>query len=408
MRSEKLAYWTLCFVATIPVLLIRLIAGTLRRLGLLSRRQRGDQACPTVPLEEQLAANWDERGGYRAGPGIYSSVWTRDSFFAMMAPVPERADRLRALADRLRDSMSADGAAAFTFNEIFYVPSTLLGRPVRRTQPNTLFGDEKFGEPVMDASAQYVIMVSQAFEATRDEAWLRSHAEAVCRAMAFYDAHVDALGRVLEEPFGNWEDSLKFSGAVAYTNVLYLEATRRAAAVCAAVGEASEAARFAKQYTEVRAPVLALVDEKRDTVSVALAVLWGHADAGPLRTAVGELLSTLPDDLTPNRWPVAPASLKAFGLVAIGQGGYHTTFRWRVTRGLEPPTNRQRTAALSTTRPVDGQTCSGLTPRLCAQVKRRLPLGRGPPPPRACRRGETRARAVRGGRRTLRHAPRGV
>lgn len=47
-----------------------------------------------------------------------------------------------------------------------------------------------------------------------------------------------------------------------------------------------------------------------------------------MRATVGALLATLPDDLTPNRWPAAPASLAAFGLHVLGQGDYHRGFRW--------------------------------------------------------------------------------
>ena len=115
----------------------------------------------THSLEEQLAANWDgRRGGYRAGRAHYANVWTRDSFFALMAPIPEQISRMKQLCDRLKNNMSKEGQVPFTFNEILYIPTLFFPfLPNRRRSPLVTYNDEKLGNPVIDGTAQYVIMV---------------------------------------------------------------------------------------------------------------------------------------------------------------------------------------------------------------------------------------------------------
>ena len=71
-------------------------------------------------------------------------------------------------------------------------------------------------------------MVSEAYVATRDQAWLASHASSIGHALDFYEPYAGKSGLVQELPFGNWEDTLLYEGPRAFTNLLYLEALRRA------------------------------------------------------------------------------------------------------------------------------------------------------------------------------------
>lgn len=170
MTSEKLIFNFIgpAFLGP-PALLMRLILTVFRFFMKPQLPPR-----ETIPITEQLSANWDGRGGgYRAGIGVYASVWTRDSFFGLFAPIPERGARLRALCDRLRDNRATvkcagpyghDSSCApaiatyahvpFQFNEVWYIISTLLGRAVMRARPTVLYRDEKYGQPVMDVNAQ--------------------------------------------------------------------------------------------------------------------------------------------------------------------------------------------------------------------------------------------------------------
>ena len=100
-------------------------------------------------LEDQLTVNWDSaRGGYRAGRVQYANVWTRDSFFALMAPIPERLARLKQFCDRLMRDMSREGHVPFTFNEVLYVPTMFFPfLPNKRRTPVVRYHDENWDTP---------------------------------------------------------------------------------------------------------------------------------------------------------------------------------------------------------------------------------------------------------------------
>ena len=327
---------------TVPALTIRIVVHTLRTLGLKPRLPSKD----LMPLTEQLLSNWDSRSaGYRAGVGVYASVWTRDSFFGLFAPIAERGLRLRAFCDRLRDhatTVSGPGPCGydtpgptaptyghvpFQFNEVWYIPSMLLGRAFMRSKPVVLYCDDKYGQPVMDVNAQYVIMVAEAYALSNDRHWLATHAEAIGQMIAFYELYADEKGRVHELPFGNWEDSLLFEGARAFTNLLYLEALRRARDLFLALGRTAEAKKFDNTFKRVYEPVLDLVSTQRDTESVALAGLWLQGEKR-VEVWMQEMLAVYPDTMPPNRWPVPPPSTCCTTMRIIGQAGYHRDFRW--------------------------------------------------------------------------------
>ncbi|KAL1511054.1 hypothetical protein AB1Y20_005878 [Prymnesium parvum] len=342
MTPEKLLFNVIgpVFLA-LPALALRLLISALRRLS-----PPPLPAFDSTPLAEQLAANWDARsGGFRAGVGVYASVWTRDSFFALFAPVGPRAVRLRALCDRLRRHRAAVRRAGpygyaraeasgaryahvpFQFNEVWYIPSTLRGRACMRRRPVVLHCDEKYGQPVMDVNAQYVIMVSEAFSASPDCEWLAEHAEALAQALAFYELYADVQGLVHEKPFGNWEDSLLYCGPRPFTNLMYLEALRRAAALLRALGRTPDARKYEAEAERIYEPVMRLISAQRDTKTVALAGLW-LVDEPRVELWMREMLRMYPNTMPPNRWPVPPPSACCSTLRIIGQAGYHRDFRW--------------------------------------------------------------------------------
>jgi len=227
----------------------------------------------------------------------------------------------------------------FQFNETHYMASTMRDKPVMRAKPIVLYRDEKYGQPVMDVNAQYVIMVSEAYLISRDLDWLATHAHGIRQALAFYELYTDEEGLVHELPFGNWEDSLLFTGARAFTNLMYLEALRRAKDMLSALGQhaerpeaAAEILEAADEYSatidKVYEPVFELLNTQRDTMSIGLAAFWFPAE-GRINQWIGEMLADgRPDTMPVNRWPIPPESECSTILRILGQGGYHLSFRW--------------------------------------------------------------------------------
>ena len=63
--------------------------------------------------------------------------------------------------------------------------------------------------------------------------------DGIRQALAFYELYTNEEGLVHELPFGNWEDSLLFTGARAFTNLMYLEALRRETSIACESGRAA-------------------------------------------------------------------------------------------------------------------------------------------------------------------------
>lgn len=271
-------------------------------------------------LELQLCQNYNPMGGYMAGRTQYANVWTRDSFFALMAPIPEKEIRIKKLVDRLKLTINCDNLIPFTFNQVYYLPAILFGKKIYRDKVLTSYKDEKFNQLVMDSNSQYIIMCYQAFKINQDENWLNSHYETLIKALAWYDNHLkDDL--IHEKPFGCWEDSLLLYGCIPYTNVLYLKALE-----CINLINNKLKKPTLDLYTVKYEKILKLVENNPDTVSVALMAIW---TIDPRITGIMQkMINTYPDEMIPNRWPCYPSEKAMLTLRVIGQGEYHRNWRW--------------------------------------------------------------------------------
>ena len=74
--------WNTTFVILSPIIFSLIIIIYLKNSIFKKRRKFINES-----LKNQLSKNWKDEGGYVAGQGHYQNVWTRDSFFALMAPI---------------------------------------------------------------------------------------------------------------------------------------------------------------------------------------------------------------------------------------------------------------------------------------------------------------------------------
>ena len=311
------------------IILAPIIYGLRCSLSCLSRDEKIKKK--KTPLEFQLKANWDTKGGYRAGTRQYANVWTRDSFFSLLAPVSDRGELLAIFADRLRRD-ERYGHIPFTYNKILYTTTLLcpcLPKSCKtRKKPLVSYRDEKLGNLVMDSNSQYIILVYEAFQISKNMDWLEMHKPSIRNCRNWYDKHVNRRGLIQEIPFGYWEDSLMLSPLIPYTNLLYLKALK-----CA-----SELLDTPYQiYSDLKHRVTNLVLDKTklgglDTVSVSLLALWGEhleIDMSRVDEALGYLNKVYPvTKMIPNREKLLPFNEVFFPMHIIGQGKYHNGWNW--------------------------------------------------------------------------------
>ena len=311
------------------ILLAPIIYGIRCSLSCLSHDEKIKKKKDTI--EFQLKANWDSKGGYKAGTRQYANVWTRDSFFSLLAPTSDRGELLAIFADRLRRN-ERYGHIPFTYNKILYTTTLLcpcLPKSCKtRKKPLVSYRDEKLGNLVMDSNSQYIIMVYEAFQVSKNMDWLDMHKTTIRNCRNWYDKHVNRRGLIQEIPFGYWEDSLMLSPLIPYTNLLYLKALK-----CA-----SELLDTPYQiYSDLKHRVTNLVLDKTklgglDTVSVSLLALWGEhleIDMSRVDEALGYLNKFYPvTSMIPNREKLLPSSEVFFPMHIIGQEKYHNGWNW--------------------------------------------------------------------------------
>ena len=311
------------------ILLAPIIYGIRCSLSCLSHDEKIKKKKDTI--EFQLKANWDSKGGYKAGTRQYANVWTRDSFFSLLAPTSDRGELLAIFADRLRRN-ERYGHIPFTYNKILYTTTLLcpcLPKSCKtRKKPLVSYRDEKLDNLVMDSNSQYIIMVYEAFQISKNMDWLNMHKTTIRNCRNWYDKHVNRRGLIQEIPFGYWEDSLMLSPLIPYTNLLYLKALK-----CA-----SELLDTPYQiYSDLKRRVTNLVLDKTklgglDTVSVSLLALWGEhleIDMSRVDEALGYLNKFYPvTSMIPNRERLLPSSEVFFPMHIIGQEKYHNGWNW--------------------------------------------------------------------------------
>ena len=317
--------WDTTFILLAPIIYsMRCLNKTFRNDKIV--KQKNDKDITT-----QLLDNWDYRGGYNAGLAQYANVWTRDSFFALLAPIDSRKDKLITFVKRLKNDVK-NGHIPFTYHSAYYVTNlicTFLPCKKRKT-PQVSYRDEKLNNLVMDSNSQYIIMVYEAYNSIKNteqaDLFLSEHKNTIKQCLKWYDNYKSERGLIVEQPFGNWEDSILHTHEIPYTNVLYLYACK--------IG-----------YTLFKIPydidlprkVEDLVlnpyrEGSLDTVSLSLMALWGE-DLGINIERVIFYLKYMDNmypknKLVPNRIIKLPDTRVFLPNHIIGQGDYHNGWCW--------------------------------------------------------------------------------
>ena len=281
----------------------------------------------TEELTSQLERNFTHRGGCIAGRGHYANVWTRDSFFALFAPIKETAKHTERLANRLRMHMTSNGMVPFTFHEVYYLPALLCNWKCFRKKPEPVYRDEKLGSLVMDANSQYIILVCIAYEnlvGADKKRWGIAHDKAVEKALNYYEQFRLSDGLIYEKPFANWEDSLLLEGVVPYTNLLWLEANRRI------ISSDHPLCKVVDYENKKRSVMEFLINmENPDTVTVSLMVLWYPTELATKKQfeRLRQAFKTRRYGI-PNRLKKLESDKEFYPLWIIGQSEYHNGWYW--------------------------------------------------------------------------------
>ena len=321
--------WNTTFVLLSPIICTMRL---LNRIYKKCNNSKMPEEKITKNIAKQLADNWDYRGGYNAGLAQYANVWTRDSFFALFAPIESKKDKLISFTNRLKNDIK-NNHVPFTYHSTFYVSNLICTcLPCKkRKNPEVSYLDEKLANPVMDSNSQYIIMVYEAYKCMNDNLdqankFVDEHKNTIKSCLKWYDNYKSKNGLITEKPFGNWEDSILHSGEIPYTNVLYLYACK--------IGYKLFNIDYDQDLTrKVEDLVLnPYIQGGIDTVSLSLLTLWGtqmDINMDRLKFYVKSMNAIYPKNkLIPNRIFKLPLSNIFLPNIIIGQEAYHNGWCW--------------------------------------------------------------------------------
>lgn len=264
----------------------------------------------TIPRMPPL----DPAGGVKAG-GWYRSVWTRDSFFALLGvDAATRSDKYHKLATRLWDARRKDHKNHVPF---------IFGSTVRGGR-DPQYRDEKTKSEVVDSNAICVLSAAQ----SGDSALL----ERVAPALEWYAARRPDKLLVVEGPASSWEDSMaEPPGPVAYTNAL----------VYAAMVQVAKVTGWSELWPpkdEVLAALLAVIEAGPCAVSIGILIRWGGCGENNFEKPLNRLRNTGP--YQKHRIESARACGSAecapweplWFMRLVRLAGYHTKARWPWTQ----------------------------------------------------------------------------
>ena len=263
---------------------------------------------PSSTPVPKLAA-LDPEGGVSAG-GVYDSVWTRDSFFALLGvDAASRPEAYAKLATRLWASRRKDGQ-----NQVpFMFGSTVTGGKAPK------YKDEKTGTDVVDANAICVLAASESGQ--------EMLVKLVAPVLEWYSSRRRPDGLVLEGSAASWEDSLEApAGPVGYTNAL----------VYAAMVQVASLTRWSPNWPareKLREALLDVVNAEPCAVSIGILLRWGQCDKSEFEQSILRLKRTGPYQKHRIACGSGCAPREPLWMMRlVGLGEYHTEARWPWTQ----------------------------------------------------------------------------
>jgi len=211
------------------------------------------------------------------GRGLYTAMWTRDLYF-MVKGYPDgfSPEDLRNSVTYLLRAVRADGVAPDRVD----VKGNAYYKPGPRDHP--------FAEPPTDNAQFLVGLVRDVVERTGDSSFFQEHAPTLEKTMKSIPRREDGLVFIDPElpdrsPFG-FTDTVKKTGAVLFSSLLYREASEAMAAMYRLLGRREDASRWGKEARRLEKALDVFWDEEEGIFMAATGMsrqpdVWGSAYA---------------------------------------------------------------------------------------------------------------------------------
>lgn len=165
----------------------------------------------------------------RAGANHFGSLWTRDFAYSAEGLISaKRSDVVRDHLEKLFSKVRKDGLVPRVLDNmnsaarVFRMLTGILKHTVKDLDKN--IKPEYKGEHKTIAMDSNVLVLRAALlylEATGDQEWFNNHIEVMTKIYRFYDQNKNDQGYIVQDDYGDWQDSVKRDGVTFLTNFHY-------------------------------------------------------------------------------------------------------------------------------------------------------------------------------------------
>ena len=300
-------------------------------------------------IEARYMSNRKTRELLHAGYRNFRESWARDFSFASYGLLA--LNEFKVVKDTLEaflDHQTPEGQFPVKLHSMGMV-TRWMHSLLEREQPTEIPMRPKYlsghGTPSLDGQCLMVIAAIHYSFKAEDHEFLKTHWEALCKAISWTETSVKDItdGLLTQGAFADWADSIARNGRVLYTNVIYWKALQEMAEAAAHFELKDQISFYAKKAEQVASAIqqhlwrpqlgyYAASDALDQLASSGnlLAIAWGLASTDQASSIMDALIINGMASPVPTKvaYPPYPRHLIALENRLGGVANYHTDAAW--------------------------------------------------------------------------------
>ena len=300
-------------------------------------------------IEMRRMGNRRTRDILHAGYRNFRESWARDFSFASYGLLALK--EFKVVKDTLEaflDHQTPEGQFPVKLHSMGMV-TRFMHSLLEREQPTEISMRPKYlsghGTPSLDGQCLMVIAAIHYSFKTEDHEFLKTHWEALGKAISWTERSVKDItdGLLTQGAFADWADSIARNGRVLYTNVIYWKALQEMAEAATHFGLKDQISFYTKKAEQVASAIqqhlwrpalgyYAASDALDQLTSSGnlLAIAWGLASTDQANSIMDALIITGMASPVPTKvaYPSYPRHLIALENRLGGVANYHTDAAW--------------------------------------------------------------------------------
>ena len=201
-------------------------------------------------ISQRVLKNAYNDQGINAGETHFSDVWIRDCCFAGWGALSlNDTSVVHGFLRHALGNMKEDGQCPLRIGQKYFLLKYLhLTGPKGPT-----YIEDKYVSIPVDSNALIIILFEKYIHESNDQNFLDKHLKDLVKVIDWYQSQ-SSNDLIVEGPYAGWADSLKKTGHVLYSNILYAKALKSMVSLTEKKEKVST--RLAKQYEKTSAAIV--------------------------------------------------------------------------------------------------------------------------------------------------------